>query len=302
MFGMMLRPAAGVVVASSIFALTTSVQAAPVSVNDIYYGGRNVHTAVPNTEGAGTGGVNSTNFPNRDVIANAGNNSFQVSGATLTRTLNNLEVVINTAYVGSLGANSITGSLGTQLGALFLGTGTPTYNNGSTPVAVDPTGHYRYDTFTADTGRFDYALAPTYSGNTKVGTVYALNGTGSDVVLSNYPTGQDNYRANQAVGVNGTAQVAAGITGSWSTTATSIVFNLNNVFGPGRLGDTFTFAWAMTCANDIIMNTVTLVCDDCGNTNQVPVPGALPLFAGGLGLFGYMAHRRKRRAAAQQAA
>ena len=32
----------------------------------------------------------------------------------------------------------------------------------------------------------------------------------------------------------------------------------------------------MTCANDIIMNTVTLVCDDCGNTNQVPVPGALP--------------------------
>lgn len=299
MLGMFSRPAAGVCVAAiSLFSLSTAAFASSVNVDDVYYGGRNVHNTVPNNGG----GTNSTNFPNQDVIANAGNNAFQISGATLTRTLNSLEVVIHTAYVGSLGVNSLVGSLGTTLGALFLGNGAPVYNNGinSNPV-FDATGHYTQDTFTKDTGRFDYALSPTYNGTTKVGTVYSLNGTGSDVVLSNYPTSIDNYRANQAVNVNGTAQLANGITGTWSLTGTSIVFNLNNIFGQGKLDDTFTFAWAMSCANDIIMNTVTLVCDDCGNTNEVPVPAALPLFAGGLGVFGFLAHRRKRRAAQQTA-
>jgi hypothetical protein len=286
----------GLGTAVSLVLTNSPVIASSVSVNDTYYGGRDIYQTVPNTNN----GVNSTNFPNQDVIANATDPYFQIQSADLTRTGSNLQVVIHTNYANSVAANSITGQLGTQIGALFLGNGSPIYNNGvtSAPV-VDASGHYVNDVFTLNPGRFGFADAPSIgAGNAKIGTVYSLNGTGSDVVTSNYPSSADNYRANQAVGVKNTAALLAGVTSTWSLGVGTITFNLANIFGAGKLDDTFTFAWAMTCANDIILETVTLPCDTCAPPpGETPLPGALSLFAGGLGVLGFLGNRRKRRMA-----
>ena len=67
----------------------------------------------------------------------------------------------------------------------------------------------------------------------------------------------------------------------------------------GQLGNTFALSWAMTCANDVIQGLVTLGSTDLQGT---PLPAALPLFAGGLGVMGLLARRRKRKGAALAAA
>ena len=260
-----------------------SATAAPVTVADTYYGGLNTYNNNPPTSG--------------DLIGDA---AFEVFSATLNRSGNNLEVIINTNYVQNIGAS------GTGLGALFLGNGTPTYNNAGDPSkpVVAP---YAYDEFTANPGRFQYAVGIptnpiTTSGN---GTVYALNGTGSDVQLSNdngntltYPLdpNENNYfRTGQAVGVNNTAQQvnpALNVTATWSIGPGTLTFDITNAFS--LLQDTFTFAWTMTCGNDVILETVTLP-GGGGGQNTVPIPAALPLFASGLGLVGWLARGRKRK-------
>jgi hypothetical protein len=64
------------------------------------------------------------------------------------------------------------------------------------------------------------------------------------------------------------------------------------------LGTDFALAWAMTCANDIILGNVSLPCDNCGPPpGATPLPGAMALFAGGLGVLGMVGYRRRKRAA-----
>ncbi|MGH7100283.1 MAG: PEP-CTERM sorting domain-containing protein, partial [Stellaceae bacterium] len=152
-------------------------------------------------------------------------------------------------------------------------------------------------------------------------------GTGSDVQLSYYgntssttsPANGGYFRTNQAVGLVAGNQdpVVAGVTEGWSinsgttqsnhvgytSTGTvaadyagdaSITFTLSDIFSPALLSDTFTLAWAMTCSNDVIVQTFTL-----GNTQlTTPLPAALPLFASGLGAMGLFGWRKKRKAAA----
>ena len=67
----------------------------------------------------------------------------------------------------------------------------------------------------------------------------------------------------------------------------------------GTLGNSFALAWAMTCANDIIIGQVTLPPGEQFNT---PLPAAFPLFAGGLGLIGFLGSRRRKKLMAKTAA
>jgi hypothetical protein len=282
----------GALASLTILAFGFSASAAPVTVLDTYYGGLNTFNNNPPTSG--------------DVI---GSSAFGISSAVLTRTGNNLEVVINTNYVQNIGDS------GTGLGALFLGNGTPTFNNAadsSQPI----TAPYAYDEFSANPSRFQYAVGiptnPTTTSGT--GTLYALNGTGSDVQLSNdngntvtypiNPNANSYFRMNQAVGVNNTAQTlnpSLGVSATWSIGSGTLTFEIINAFA--LLADNFTFAWAETCANDIILASTTLTSSSGGGTQSAtPLPAALPLFATGLGALGLLGWRRKRKGAAALAA
>jgi hypothetical protein len=266
-----------------------SAGAAPVTLTDNYYGGLNTYN---------------NNYPvSGDVI---GTSAFDIMSAVVNRTGNNLEVVINTNYVQNIGDS------GTGLGALFLGNGTPSYNNAADSSKAITTP-FAYDEFSANPGRFQYAVSlPTKpiltsghaSGN---GTVYALNGTGSDVQLSNvngntltYPNNPSSgfyFRTGQAVGVNNTAVTTTqgGVSATWSINATAdtLTFDISNIFN-NLLGSTFTLAWEITCANDVILASVTLP-GDAPAPNPTPLPAAFPLFAGGLGVIGFLSSRRRKK-------
>ena len=280
-----------------------SASASSVLVSDTYYGGLNTYNNNP-TGSPATG----------DVIGSSG---FDIISALVTRTGNDLSVTINTNYV------QIIGDSGTGLGALFLGNATNLqYNNNAKPslgpIAVAP---YAYDTFVGNESRFSYAvsvpLTPTLSpsGNaTGPSTVYALNGTGTDVVTSNvaghsqtYPNDPSSpyyFRSGQAVGVNSLAIPVADpkVSATWSIdeSANTLTFDIVNAFD--LLTDpTFVLAWAMTCANDVILAPVTLPTGG-GSQTTTPLPAALPLFATGLGVMGWLARRKKQKAAALAAA
>jgi hypothetical protein len=153
---------------------------------------------------------------------------------------------------------------------------------------------------------------PTTTSGT--GTLYALNGTGSDVQLSNdngntvtYPinlNANSYFRMDQAVGVNNTAQTlnpSLGVSATWSIGSGTLTFEIINAFA--LLADNFTFAWTETCANDIILASTTLTSSSGGGTQSAtPLPAALPLFATGLGALGLLARLKKRKGAAALAA
>ena len=283
----------GALASLTILAFGFSASAAPVTVLDTYYGGLNTYNNNPPTSG--------------DVI---GSSIFDISSAVLTRTGNNLEVVINTNYVQNIGDS------GTGLGALFLGNGTPTYNNAADSSQPITAPYYAYDEFSANPSRFQYAVGiPTNPTTTSgLGTLYALNGTGSDVQLSNdngntvaypiNPTANSYFRMDQAVGVNNTAQTLnplLGVSATWSIGSGTLTFEIINAFA--LLSDNFTFAWAETCANDVILASTTLTSSSGGGTQSAtPLPAALPLFATGLGALGLLARRKKRKGAAALAA
>ena len=296
--------AAVAAVASGLFvaALGSPASAGSVTVADSYYGGLNTYNS---------------NFPTSgDVI---GDSTFQIYGATATRTGNNLTVEIYTNFVQNLPAE-----YGVGLGALFLGNGTPNYNvtsyNQSTHVYTNTgpgsaSNDFASDTYVVDPGRFQFAATipnPTNPGTSGTGTFYSLaTGThaGSDVTLSNvnnvsitYPyTGNNGFyfRDGQAVGVNPNQYTTTDSnavnwsigSGTWNSNPTgTLTFTIANAFN--YLTDNFTLAWEMTCANDIIVATIDLP----GNApppGGTPLPAAFPMFAGGLGMLGYLARRRK---------
>src|ERR1039458_8413889 len=112
------------------------------------------------------------------------------------------------------------------------------------------------------------------------------------------------FRMDQAVGVNNTAQTlnpSLGVSATWSIGSGTLTFEIINAFA--LLADNFTFAWAETCANDIILGSTTLTSSSGGGTQSAtPLPAALPLFATGLGALGLLARRKKRKGAAALAA
>lgn len=238
------------------------------------------------------GGLNTYNFSNGDIIGPA--NIFDIQSAVVSRSgvgNGTLNVTINTNFAGKAGTDA-----GVGYGALFFGPQfTPTVTGAPGSPGNTPT--YGSDIYIP--GRFTYAFTipalagPLTSGN---GGLFAVNN--ANVVMSNvygneftYPLGGSYYiRQDQAVQYTpGTNDVAAR-NGTWSVGATSLTFS---ILDNGLLGNSFALAWAMTCANDIILGNVDL---PPGETFQTPLPAAFPLFASGSVLLGFLGWRRRKKA------
>jgi hypothetical protein len=105
------------------------------------------------------------------------------------------------------------------------------------------------------------------------------------------------FRGGQAVQF---APTGAAVSGTSATFTVGSGFVEYSIVDNDLFGNNFALSWAMTCANDVIQGQVQLPGGDL--TGTVPLPAALPLFAGGLGVMGLLARRRKRKAAADAAA
>jgi len=300
------RIVCGVLLSASL--LTFSLPASATTFTDSYYGGLNTYNNSPVTGAS-------------DVIGTA---DFQIFSMDVTRTNNDLHVIVNTNFIAHIGEDAnVHGTWpGVGLGALFLGNQS-TLNLNNTVNGSGVYAPYAYDTFTNDTDRFKLGVSINEhpagtSGGPTPGTVYKLNGLGTDVILSNvanssitYPDPGNNgfyFRQNQAVDViSGTPHAGNGITANWSFAAGpannsspgTLTFNVYNVFGSGadQLADSFTLAWAMTCGNDIILVTATEHAENANSLNPTPIPAALPLFMSGLGVVGLLSRKRRKKLA-----
>ncbi|HUQ38256.1 MAG TPA: hypothetical protein VM144_17945 [Aestuariivirga sp.] len=258
-------------------------QAAPLNYVDTYWGGDD-------------GSLN------RDVIGSI--SQFEIFSLDVERVLNNLVVTINTNYSG---AN--VGALGTKVGALFIGDPAKlNYNGSSVGTGAAPT--YNNDVFTNDKDRFSYAFdfdlanpgTPGIQNGT--GALYQLSGTGSDVLLSQNLTPSGDFRRDQAVDIRQTvtadqlragktAAVDTGLNGSWAIGANSVSFSITNFFGgslPGLYSTSLTLAWAITCANDVILTTAIFPGQ---GPSEVPLPAGLTLLLSGLLGLGFLARGKK---------
>lgn len=264
-----------------------------------------------------SGGNNTYNSPG-DVI---GTQTFDITSAVISRSgANNdtLNITINTYYAGAPGTAPADG---TGYGSLFLST------NQWAPLGPAP---YTGDTFATNNTNWNYAVTiPTNPGTTSgtsglfslgnglVATYYPgttvvqyyTTSTGQ-IVMSNvngdpvtYP-GANNpsyyFREGQAVQFKPNMSTSSVDPATWSVTPSgapgSITFS---IVDNGLFGNSFALAYAMTCANDVIQGEVTLASSDLvPPVSSTPLPAALPLFAGGLGVMGWFARRRKRNIAA----
>lgn len=100
-------------------------------------------------------------------------------------------------------------------------------------------------------------------------------------------TRNGNVTGQQATGTDVGAQNSENFTfGQFGT----LGFDMN-------LDDTYLIALSLLGPGGADLGTVNIVVV-AGNGGAVPIPAALPLFASGLGIMGFVAHRRKRKAAA----
>jgi hypothetical protein len=245
------------------------------------------------------GGLNTYNNPGDSI----GGGIFNISSASFTRSTdgNTLTAVINTAFAGYAGTDA-----GVGYGSLFITPG---------KLAWQPTGTAPYPTDQYVNGEWQYALSmpalPGTGNKSGTGTLYqtgggALNtltpGYGT-IVSSNvngdpttYPYSGNNgyyFRANQAVQFNPAATIGdpLGITDSWSVNQSNqtVTFVVKD---DGLLGDDFAFAWAMTCANDVIQGQL----DIPSFTQPLPEASTWAMMVIGFCGVGFVAYRRKGRA------
>lgn len=257
------------------------------------------------------GGLNTYN--GSDVI---GSNAFNIIDAVITRsttttTNDTLNITINTMYAGVPGTGP---AEGTGYGSLFLSPGTWSAANTYTPnewqyavqVNQNP-GSGNIPTTTSGLYAVgNVATTNLYSANTSVVQSYTTT-NGSTIVMSNvngdpvtYP-GANNpgYYFRQGQAVQFTPGAAAIGAATWSVNATvgatvgAIIFS---IIDNSLLGSSFALAWAMTCANDVIQGQVTLPDPPPSAT---PLPAALPLFAAGLGVIGFLGSRRRKKLIAE---
>jgi hypothetical protein len=259
---------------------------------DDYFGG----DASGSTLSTGPDGV-------KDIIGET--SAFSITKLDVTRVAttpghNDLVVTVYTTYAGR------TGTSGTGYGDLFI------RSQAAGPLTPSGTGPaYKTDTYSF--GQFDYVFdIPRNPGTDDKSGSFATGSTGgglfeidapSDVQLSWGSNPNDTnpgpsvyFRGDQAVEYKGGGANVKG--GSYDVDKKSygdkvgtITFTIENE--DSLLGSSFWLAWAMTCANDIIL--VNALVPELG-TEPVPLPATLPLFAGGLGIIGLMSRRRKKRA------
>ena len=202
------------------------------------------------------GGTDTYNNPG-DIIGPA--NVFDIISATAIRTGTNgdtLQIVIKTNYAGGPGTPAADG---TGYGALFL---TPGVN------AWQPTGsasnHYAADVYVP--GEWAYAATLPMDPGTMSGTggLYATSGgtvVTSNVGTCNYQTYPINsscpwyFRQGQAVQFTPGATQTPVASETWAIQGDTITFN---IIDNHLLGDSFSLAWAMTCANDVIQGQINI--------------------------------------------
>lgn len=298
----------GLCVAASAF----PANASSVTLVDNYYGALS-------TYGGMTG----------DTIEAPGTHNFEISSAIISRSgvgNNTLNITINTNFAGVPGTPAADK---TGYGSLFLtpgvwnpqGGGGPSYQADQyvpnewayavtmlkTPatasVGTTSSGLYAIGNVTGT----NYYTANGANG-TVVQTYTTANGT---VVMSNvdntsgsvindpvtYPgAGQPGFYFRQGQAVQYTpanpASIVAGTSATWAVDAVLKTITYT-IVDNGIFGNSFALAWAMTCANDVIQGQVTLPPD--APPTATPLPAAFSMFAGGLGVLGFLGSRRRKK-------
>lgn len=287
--------------------------------------------------GAPTGG--NVSGGSTTVLENSGSYEFDIFGVTATRLGTNLTVTIYTNYANNVGAvntglgylffaNGTTTTPNTYAASINYdgttagGANDHVYQPGSSNIQNSYYGNTNNANGTpSGNGNFTEPNSGVYPGANGVPcTTSSCNG---GTFHDGHPVGVTTAGATSVNSIP--SQTSWNVTESWSVTAGTtvnshnqaaglananfltdgqITFTLGNVFSPtgldlGGPSGTFSIAWAMTCANDYIVDTFVL--PPTGNQGTVPLPAALPLFTSGVGLLGLLNWRRKRKMAADTA-
>jgi hypothetical protein len=206
--------------------------------------------------------------------------------------------------------NYTPGTVGTGFGDLFMGSTSSVWS----PDTSNPDGaNFANDTYNANKARFDYVVNidnSTSPGAGGAATVHKLDtvSPGSDVRQSYWPTANGDNPPNPDFDGGSRSQQAVEYTGAgpnlkpgstWSFAAGSpnvltILIKDDEVALTKLLGDgLITIAWAMTCANDVVLGRIT---NPPHGGGPIPLPAGFLLMGTVLLGGGGIAHWRKRRA------
>jgi hypothetical protein len=239
-----------------MLSLSAAANAAPVAIDDTYYGGDDHNYG--------------------DVIGAA--SSFDVFRAELSQVGNILTVNIFTNFAGrgddGLFAGYTQNGKGIGYSDLFLASAWNPY--GSAPYLDD-------DNASGTVWEYGFSLDDRWNANGGDGTLYELSGSNDDSALMSeeFMSGAI-YRNGQEVAVDTASNFASALNdGSWSVEDGYMSFSVDLSGTDLSLANGIALHWGPTCANDIIEGYA-----------EVPEPGSLALLA--LGLIGAGAARRRR--------